>query len=325
MKKLFVVSQHEQDRAFAQVIGRVAGLAVEAFDSWGACEPQYGAETGPVVLLDVGSEAQLAHVTDQISQKFGLFSSRVDANQFHLISSLDLPDAGYVLKSPLFGNFIWRNFGSAETAGTRYGHLIKASLGGDVFGLSKLLAPGATVQTVVFKSTAQKQEGVEAVRNLLISAKFKSRMATVVANAVDELLMNAMFDACTDERGRQLYAATPRNTVMALDGRQSVELHVGFDGPYVGITAVDQFGSLDKERLVEHLSKGYRNEAYKVKSSVAGAGIGLATVFRSGGSFLFACDAHQRTEVTVFFQRTDSFKEFRDQFRFICTRFAFGA
>ena len=150
-------------------------------------------------------------------------------------------------------------------------------------------------------------------------------MASVVANAVDELLMNAMFDACTDERGRQLYASTPRNTVLPLDGRRAVELNVGFDGPYVGIAAMDQFGSLDKEKLVEHLSKGYRNEAYKVKSSVAGAGIGLATVFRSGGSFLFACDAGQRTEVTVFFQKTDTYKEFRDQFRFICTKFTFGA
>ena len=69
------------------------------------------------------------------------------------------------------------------------------------------------------------------------------------------------------------------------------------------ITAVDQFGSLDKVKLLSHISKIYTDEEYKVKTSVAGAGIGLATVFRSGGSFFFVSESRVRTEVTVFFQK----------------------
>jgi len=39
------------------------------------------------------------------------------------------------------------------------------------------------------------KEAVEAIRNYLLAAKFQTRMASVIANAVDELLMNAIFDA----------------------------------------------------------------------------------------------------------------------------------
>ena len=69
--------------------------------------------------------------------------------------------------------------------------------------------------------------------------------------------------------------------------------------------------------------KVYTDEEYKVRSSVAGAGIGLATVFRSGGSFFFVSEAGVKTEVTVFFRRTDNFRKFKDQFRFISTQFYF--
>jgi hypothetical protein len=102
-----------------------------------------------------------------------------------------------------------------------------------------------------------------------------------------------------------------------------VEIQVGFDGKYAGVTAVDHFGSLDKSKLLSHMSKIYTEEEYKVKTSVAGAGIGLATVFRTGGSFFFCSESRTRTEVTVFFKRTDNFREFRDQFRFLSTQFYF--
>ena len=53
------------------------------------------------------------------------------------------------------------------------------------------------------------------------------------------------------------------------------------------------------------------------------SGIGLATVFRSGGSFFFVSESRNRTEVTVFFRKLDSFRDFKDQFKFISTQFYF--
>jgi hypothetical protein len=80
---------------------------------------------------------------------------------------------------------------------------------------------------------------------------------------------------------------------------------------------------LDKAKLLAHVTKVYTEEEYKIKTSQAGAGIGLATVYKTGGSFFFSSESRERTEVTVFFRKTDSYREFRDQFRFFSTQFYF--
>jgi hypothetical protein len=148
-------------------------------------------------------------------------------------------------------------------------------------------------------------------------------MATVAANAVDELLMNAMFDAPVDGSGRPVYNAISRNTAFALEERNAIEMNVGFDGSQIGISVIDQFGSLDRGRLLAHVSKKYSEDAYKLKNIVAGAGIGLATIFRTGGSLIFASENGVRTEATVVFRRTDNFRDFKEQFRYLVAQFYF--
>lgn len=276
-----------------------------------------------VIFADTSTEAQYDRLESVIAESIGLFSDKVNANAFHFISSEELERVPYLIKSPIFGHFIIRKYADPSEAGAHYSRVVRATQSDRAFGLKQLLSEQAKIQTVKFNISTQKQSAVEAVKNYLIQAKFQSRMATVIANAVDEILMNAMFDAPVDHLGKPILASTPRSTPIKLTGQNEVEMQVGFDGHYVGVTAIDLFGSLDKVKLMTHISKIYTDEEYKVRTSVAGAGIGLATVFRSGGSFFFVSERQLRTEVTVFFKRTDSFREFKDQFRFLSTQFYF--
>jgi len=277
----------------------------------------------PVIMVDVSSATQYKQFELAIQNSVGIFSDKISANGIHFISSDDINEVNFLFESPIFGHYICRNYGDPLAAAKRYGYIVRATQKERAFGMKNLIHENTKIQTVIFQNTHQKQEGVEAVRNFLLSAKFKSRMAMTIANAVDELVMNAMFDAPVDELGTQIYSSTPRSTKIKLEGQNSVEMHVGYDGEYVAISAVDLWGSLVKLRLFSHITKRYIDEEYKVKTTVAGAGIGLATVFRSGGSFFFSSESQSRTEVTVFFKRTDNFKEFRNQFRFISTQFYF--
>ncbi|MCM2322619.1 MAG: hypothetical protein NDJ90_05105 [Oligoflexia bacterium] len=320
---LLLISARPEDEAFAAEVAAVAALTCRV-----ARSPEEGAEiiasdSPRVILADASDEECYSDLEAAIQEKVGLFSDKIDANAIHFITSQNLEKVPYLIQSPLFGHFIFRNYGNPKEAGAQYGRLVLATIQERAFGLEKLLQENAKIQTVKLQSTVQKQGAVEAIKNYLLAAKFQSRMASVIANAVDEILMNAMFDAPVDDIGRPLFASVSRSTAMKLEGRHAVEISVGFDGRYVGLTAVDSFGSLDKAKLLSHISKVYTEEEYKVKTSVAGAGIGLATVFRSGGSFFFSSESRHRTEVTVFFKRTDSFREFKDQFRFISTQFYF--
>lgn len=320
---LLLISSNPNDQAFAASVAQTVGLTLEQ-----TADVKQGAQAiadgrVKVVFIDGSTAQHYAAVEVAIQEAVGLFSDKVDANFIHFISSDGLDKAPYLIQSPLFGHFVVRNYGNPVETGEHYGRIIKAALGGKCFGLEKLMKPGTKIQSIQLQSSAQKQGAVEAVKNYLVAAKFQARMASLVSNAVDELLMNSMFDAPTDQLGKQLYAAVPRSTVLKLEGKQAVELQIGFDGKYAGIMSIDHFGSLDKAKLASHLSKAYTTEEYRVKTSVAGAGIGLATVFNTGGSLVFVSESGTRTEVSVFFRQTDNFRDFKDQFRFISTQFHF--
>jgi hypothetical protein len=324
-KKLLLISAQPDDQAFGTAVAREAELeAVIEPDVTKACALlASGGDAETVIMVDVSSDPQYQKFEKAIQDSVGLLSDRLNANAIHFLSSDPLEKVQYLVQSPLFGHFIQRHYGNPEASGVHYGRLVKAAVSGRAFGLGTLLKPGAKIQVVKLQLSSQKQDAVEAIKNYLLALKFQSRMATVIANGVDEIIMNAMFDAPTDDVGRPLYTLTSRSTVLKLEGKAAVEMHVGFDGECVAITAVDLYGSLDKVKLLSHISKIYTEEEYKVKTSVAGAGIGLATVFRSGGSFFFASESRSRTEVTVFFRRTDNYREFREQFHFLSTQFYF--
>lgn len=322
-RSLLLISTRPEDQAFAAEVAVTAELTLTTVGDAKAGAKVIDTESPSVILCDVSSAALYQQLETAIQETVGLFSDKINANAIYFISSENLEKVQYLVQSPLFGHFILRNYGDPKDAGSHFGRIVKSAQNERAFGLKQLLKEGAKVQAIKLQITTQKQDAVEAIKNYLLAAKFQSRMATVVANAVDELLMNAMFDAPTDDLGRTLFGSTARTAAIKLEGRHGVEMHVGYDGRYVAVSAIDLFGSLDKNKLLSHISKIYTDEEYKVKSSVAGAGIGLATVFRSGGSFLFVSEQRVRTEVTVFFRRTDSFREFKDQFKFLSTQFYF--
>ena len=322
-KILLLISKLDEDRVFAESAAKSAGIPIRAVETAEEGVEIIANEDVGVILADTSTEELYRKLELAIQEKVGLFSDKINANAIHFLSDESIDKSRYLVQSPIFGHFLMRNFTDARDTGDHYGRIIKATLADRAFGLKNLLKAGAKTQVVTLQRTSQKQDAVEAVRSYFLAAKFQNRMATVIANAVDELLMNAMFDAPVDQLGKSLYSGVSRSTNMDLTGQQCVEMHVGYDGQYAAVAAADLFGSLDKVKLLTHISKIYTEEEYKVRTANAGAGIGLATVFRSGGSFFFVSESRVRTEVTVFFKRADSFREFRDQFRFLSTQFYF--
>jgi hypothetical protein len=323
-KLLLLFSKLPEDRSFAAEVALTAGLSLKVVGSAAEAAAILDADEPVATFVDVSSRELYQEFEAAIQESIGLFSEKINAGAIHFISSLSLDQVEFLVQSPLFGNYVLRNYHDMKVSGARYGRIIRAGLRSEkAFGLENFLAEGTKIQTVKLVQASQKQGAVEAVRKFLGSANFPARATSVVANAVDEILMNAIFDAPVDHTGRQLHGSLARTTELKLEDKSSVEMQVGFDGHLVGITAIDHFGSLDKQRLLSHLAKIYSTEEYKVRTAVAGAGIGLASVFKSGGSFFFASESHLRTEVTVFFERTENFKDFKDQFRFISTQFYF--
>jgi hypothetical protein len=316
---LILVSNRPDDLVFARTVAEIAELKlVQSVDLAGIASSIKESDVG-AIFIDFVNEQGFRTFESAIHDQVGLFSDRLNANRFHYLSDLDLEERKFLCESPLFGNFILRKFSGEEKAtraGNRYGYVVKATLQERAFGIKSFFHPKSQVQTIQMKRSTQKQQVVEALRAYLIKAKYPTRMANTIANAVDELIMNSIFAAPTDALGRRTYEQTPRDADIALDGKSSIDVSIAFDGVQVGICTSDQFGSIDKEKVLRHLSTVYRDEQYKMKMTVAGAGIGLATTFRNGGSLIFLCEKNAKTEVIVIFERLENIREFKDQFRY---------
>ncbi|MBI3535336.1 MAG: hypothetical protein HY072_07610 [Deltaproteobacteria bacterium] len=322
-KTLLLISSKHEDWTFAQEVSMHAGLTLQTVNTAAEGIEILSGEGASAVMVDASTDEQYHQFENAIQDSIGLFSEKINANTTHFITSEELERVPYLIQSPLFGNYIIRNYGDIKDAGALYGRILYASLTEKAFGLKSFLKEDTKIQTVKFRLSTQKQDAVEAVKNFLIAAKFQTRMATIIATAVDEILMNAMYDAPVDDLGKPTLSTTPRSAKIELQGKHQTEMAIGFDGKFVGISATDLFGSLDKAKLLSFVAKIYTDEEYKVKMATAGAGLGLATVFRSGGSLFFVSESRVKTEVTVFFMKTANFRDFKDQFRFLTTQFYF--
>ncbi len=316
-------SANPHDLSFAGEIASRSGLSLRHCSDVMDVVEEIRRGSAAAILVDADSKARYEQLENGIQERIGLFSDQVNANQFHFISSEDFSELPWLSASSIFGSFVLRPTQDPLRAADHYARVVVAFQKDRAFGLAPFLGQRAKIQTVKLQYARQKQEAVEAVRGYLIAAKFNSRNATAIANAVDETLMNAIFDAPVDAAGKHTLSNTPRTADFPLEGRSEVEMQIGFDGDYIGIAVADLYGSVDRNKLAKHIGKSYGEEEYKVKLTSAGAGLGLSTIHQTGGSYCCVCEQGNRTEATLLFRRTETAREFKEQFRFFATQFYF--
>lgn len=224
---------------------------------------------------------------------------------------------GFFENGPAFGGaFVVRRPGADAGPGGRVlaGFLRDLEAGGEI--------PSAATerQAMTLTHTRDRAKALEAVSSLLSGFRCDPRVSAAIETTVDELIANAIFDAPVDEQGRQLYGGTARSTEMELRGRQEVRLSFGHCGNRLYFTVKDGFGSLDRGAALRHITRDFKGKEYIPDDARANAGLGLATGFATGASYLLTCEPGVRTEVTAFFGMESGYRAFLDQFQFVSAR-----
>ena len=320
-RTLLLISDQPEDVSFVAEVSQVIQATLQLVPDPKAAVEFLATHAPIAIFINVDNLALLREFEMEAQQRFGLFSDQVQAHRFHFISTRLLSENRDVTQSHFFGSYFERPTTDIEEKAQLYGRFVDASDKRITHELAHFLSPKGKVQTLTLTHSDQKQEAAEAVRQYLIQAKVPARISNIIANAVDELLMNAIFDAPADEFGRPLYSTTARSQSRELKGQELVTMKIGFDGFYVGVSITDLFGLLDRGRLLNHVSMDYRDQEYTVKQGNAGAGLGLATVFKSGGSLIYHCENGQKTEATLLYRAYSNYREFKNQFHFFSAKF----
>ena len=319
---LLSISDRPDDLEFATEVAKAADLRlISVPNSTEARKRCTKPDHDTVFFVDVSTPELFTEFEKNFSEMIGEDKSKINTNFVHLIGFETIETIQSLAKSNIFGHYILRKYGEPKDAGSYYGRIVKGLAVQPGFGLAHLVSSQASIRIIKLGHSDEKSKILASLMEFLNNeTTFNDRMANIIVTAVDELVMNAIYDAPVSPEGDQELKSTSRDTPIPLTGRRSVELQMGYDGEYFAFTAIDRFGSLNKRKLLSHLFNS-RSE-YQLDASIAGAGLGLATTFKTGGSLVFLSEPEVRSEATVFFKRAPSFKEFRNQFRFISVHVA---
>ncbi len=171
---------------------------------------------------------------------------------------------------------------------------------GNVFGLNKYFPWGVTTYSLVLRNYEQKSRAIDVLLRYATLAGVRGQVRDRIQTVADELMMNALYHAPTDDKGNEKYHGIPIKELAQLDDVSPIEVQYGSSGRYFGISVRDGGGSLSRDRAMQYLFKARAGTA-DVETKVGGAGLGLISVLRSVSKLIFNLDPGSSTEVIGLF------------------------
>lgn len=320
-KKVILISSLPDDATWASRVSAQIQAPLIAQPDLTLAVEEIAKNPQSTIFLEASKIETLTQYETLIQDQLGFLKGADVALRTYLLSERTLSQSRDLIQSLFFVNFIEKPKENLEKHAELYAQMLQAMEAFLEEPVQGFLQPKAHIQKLFLNHTMQKQEAVEEVRQYLIAAQVPARIANFIGNATDELLMNALFDAPVDEFGTPLYSATARTQAREIPANEQVELGIGFDGSRIVLKVTDQFGSIDRQRLLNHVSANYKETSYTIKPGQAGAGLGLATVYNTGASLVYRCEQKVQTQVILTCEVFASYKEFKSQFKFFSARF----
>lgn len=144
----------------------------------------------------------------------------------------------------------------------------------DVFGLGPAMAPGTPVHTRRVADHAEASRCVALISEFAEQRGVPGARREPIAQCLDEMLMNALYDAPVDAQGRPLFAGISPRVRIGLRSEYTAEVQYACDGKRFAISVRDVFGTLERQAVVGVLRKCVDAER-PVEHKVEGAGLGL--------------------------------------------------
>jgi len=174
-------------------------------------------------------------------------------------------------------------------------------MGHDIFGLDKYLAWGVQVRQVRIVSYDDKRAAIEVVSDFARRAGCRRSLLGRVEIVLDELLMNALYDAPACESGdrdRYVSRAVPGGGPVSSG---AVDLSFACDGRFFALSVRDTFGALERQTILQNLSRAVTYAGTPLTNAERGAGLGLYFILSSVSRFVANIEPGQATEVICLF------------------------
>lgn len=176
-------------------------------------------------------------------------------------------------------------------------------LGRDLFGLEKYLSWGVDIQSLPITSSGARADIIQGVdhyfEKLGVRRANRDRMRAVL----EEMLMNAIYDAPIGADGKSIYNHLPRTVELNLKPEEQGLVRFATDGMIIAVSVQDPFGSLSGNIILKYLEANYSGTAADMNAQAGkgGAGRGLHQIVENSDLVVFNVDPRKKTEVIALF------------------------
>ncbi len=158
----------------------------------------------------------------------------------------------------------------------------------EIFGLEKLMPAGTLIQSVQLTDYDQKASCIEQIIEYAAELGVPRKYDASIEQCLDEMLMNALYDAVVDEQGKPVFAGIPTKTRISLRIDQPVVVEYACDGKQLAISVRDGFGSLQRDTVLRVLHKClHAQREEQIDRKEGGAGVGLYLMISSSTRVYF--------------------------------------
>jgi hypothetical protein len=173
-------------------------------------------------------------------------------------------------------------------------------LAGDIFGLDKVMRWGTQIHGVLVGDYQEKSACIGHVSALAEEMGVRRKYREAIEQCMDEMLMNALYDAPVDEHGKPLFAGVADRSSIALRPDQKAIVQYACDGHQFAVSVRDVFGTLERATVLRYLHKCLHAEQ-QIDRKVGGAGLGLYFMVSSAATVYFNVLPGVATEATCVF------------------------
>jgi len=159
-------------------------------------------------------------------------------------------------------------------------------LAGDIFGLEKHIPWGTQIHSFLVGDYQEKSLCISQISEFCESMSVRRKYRESIEQCLDEMLMNALYDAPVDEQGRPIFSEIPTKTRISLRVEQKVVVQYVCDGKHFALAVRDAFGTLDRPTVLRYLHKCLHSEQ-QIDRKTGGAGLGLYLVASSSSGVCF--------------------------------------
>ena len=174
---------------------------------------------------------------------------------------------------------------------------------GDIFGIEKLVPWGVRVHAVLVGDYEEKSIAIKEISEFAEQVGVRRKYRELIEQCLDEMLMNALYDAPIDADGKPKFQSVPIRERITHRADEKVLIEYACDGKSFAMAVRDAFGSLKRDTVVWYLDKCL-HAPEQIDRKEGGAGLGLYFIANSSTQFFVNLHASVATEAAVRFDLT---------------------